>query len=93
MTDVDMQECTLSNVDDMMQSAMVQRQIEGASYMTVLPKIMNNSVIEFEINNPECFLELSKTEVEEKYLKNDKRYVKLKNYSHKMIILPFIFFL
>ena len=35
--------------------------------MRVLPKIMNNSVIEFEINNPECFLELNKTEVEVKY--------------------------
>ena len=67
MVDVDMQECTLSNVDDMMQSAMVQRQIEGASYMTVLPKVVNSSVIEFEINNPECFLELNKTEVEVKY--------------------------
>ena len=67
MTDIDMQECTLSNVDEMMQSAMVQRQIEGASYMTVLPKVMNNSVIEFEINNQECFLELNKTEVEVKY--------------------------
>ena len=67
MADVDMQECTLSNVDDMMQSAMVQRQIEGASYMTVLPKVVNNSVIEFEINNPDCFLELNKTEVEVKY--------------------------
>ena len=67
MADVDMQECTLSNVDDMMQSAMVQRQIEGASYMTVLPKVVNSSVIEFEINNPDCFLELNKTEVEVKY--------------------------
>ena len=67
MTDIDMQECTLSNVDEMMQSAMVQRQIEGESYMTVLPKVMNNSVIEFEINNQECFLELNKTEVEVKY--------------------------
>ena len=35
--------------------------------MTVLPKVMNNSVIEFEINNQECFLELNKTEVEVKY--------------------------
>ena len=67
MADVDMQECTLSNVDDMMQSAMVQRQIEGASYMTVLPKVVNSSVIEFEISNPECFLELNKTEVEIKF--------------------------
>ena len=67
MADVDMQECTLSNVDEMMQSAMVQRQIERASYMTVLPKVVNNSVIEFEINNPDCFLELNKTEVEVKY--------------------------
>ena len=67
MADVDMQECTLSNVDDMMQSTMVQRQIEGASYMMVLPKDVNISVIEFEINSPECFLELNKTEVEVKY--------------------------
>ena len=67
MADVDMQECTLSNVDDMMQSTMVQRQIEGASYMTVLPKVVNSSVIEFDINSSECFLELNKTEVEVKY--------------------------
>ena len=51
MADVDMQECTLSNVDDMMQSTMVQRQIEGASYMMVLPKVVNSSVMEFEINS------------------------------------------
>ena len=61
MADVDMQECTLSNVDDMMQSTMVQRQIEGASYMTVLPKIVNSSLVEFEINSPEYFLEQNKT--------------------------------
>ena len=67
MADVDMQECTLSNVDDMMQSTMVQRQIEGASYMTILTKVVNCSVIEFDINSPECFLELNKTEVEVKY--------------------------
>ena len=58
-----MQKCTLSNVYEMMQRAMVQRQIEGASYMTVLPKVMNNSVIEFEIKNQECFLELNETEI------------------------------
>ena len=44
----------------------VQRQIEGASYMTVLPKVVNSSVIEFDINSPECFLELNRTEVEVK---------------------------
>ena len=67
MADVDMQECTLSNVHDMMQSTMVRRQIEGASYMAVLPKVVNSSVIEFEISSPECFLKLNKTEVEVKY--------------------------
>ena len=45
MADVDMQKRTLSNVDDMMQSAIVQGQIEGASYMKVLPKAVNSSVI------------------------------------------------
>ena len=42
MADVDMQKCTLSNLDDMMQSKMVQRQIERASYMEVLPKVVNS---------------------------------------------------
>ena len=67
MVDVDMQECTLSNVDDMMRGTMVQRQIEGASYTTVLPRLINDSVIEFEINNADGYLELNKTEVEVKF--------------------------
>ena len=46
MVDVDMQECTLSNVNDMMRGKMVQHQIEGASYTTVLPRLINDSVID-----------------------------------------------
>ena len=35
--------------------------------MTILPKVVNSSVIEFKINSPECFLKINKTEVEVKY--------------------------
>ena len=63
MVDVNMQECTLSNVGDMLRGAMVQRQIEDSTYTTILPKVINESAIEFEISNPDCFLELNKTEV------------------------------
>ena len=67
MVDVNMQECTLSNVGDMLRGAMVQRQIEDSTYTTILPKVINESAIEFEISNPDCFLELNKTEVEVKF--------------------------
>ena len=42
MVDVDMQE---GNVDDMMGGTMVQCQLERSSYTTVLPKLINESVI------------------------------------------------
>ena len=67
MVDVNMQECTLSNVGDMLRGAMVQRQIEDSTYTTILPKVINESAIKFEISNPDCFLELNKTEVEVKF--------------------------
>ena len=65
--DIDMGECTFSNVDDMKQGALVQRQIEESKYASIRPRIMNDSVIEFEIKNPDCFLELNKTEIAIKY--------------------------
>ena len=67
LVDFDMQECTLSNVDDMMRGIMMQRQIEGSSYTTVLPRLVNDSVIEFEINYAASYLELNKTVVEAKF--------------------------
>ena len=67
MADVEMVECALSNVDEMTQGAMVQRQIEEADYETVLPHVQNDSVIEFNIESSDCFIELNKTEVEVKF--------------------------
>ena len=65
--DIDMGECTLSNVEEMKQGALVQRQIEESKYSSIRPRIMNDSVIEFEIKNPDCFLEMNKTEIAIKY--------------------------
>lgn len=67
MADIDMNECALSNVNEMTQGAMVQRQIEKSMYTAIRPTVKNDSGIEFEIDNPDCFLELNKTEVEFKY--------------------------
>ena len=66
MADVEMVECALSNVEEMTQGAMVQRQIEEANYETVLPHVQNDSVIEFNIESSDSFIELNKTEVEVK---------------------------
>ena len=35
--------------------------------MTVLPRLINDSVIEFDINNADSYLELNKTEIEIKF--------------------------
>lgn len=67
MADVEMVECALSNVEEMTQGAMVQRQIEEANYETVLPHVQNDSVIEFNIESSDSFIELNKTEVEVKF--------------------------
>ena len=64
MGDVEMVECALSNVQEMDQGAMVQRQIEEAEFETLSPLVENNSVIEFRYENDQCFVELNKTEVE-----------------------------
>ena len=64
MADVEMTECALSNVEQMSQGTMVQRQIEEAIYEKVLPKVLNDSVHEFEIERPGNYIELNKTEVE-----------------------------
>ena len=61
-----MNECALSNVEEMNQGAMVQRQIEKAEYETVSPHLQNDSVIEFKYVNENCFIELNKTEIEVK---------------------------
>ena len=66
MADVEMTECALSNVEHMSQGTMVQRQIEEATYEKILPKVHNDSVHEFEIENAEHYIELNKTEVEVK---------------------------
>ena len=67
MTDIHMSECALSNVNEMTQGAMVQRQIEGSTVMAKRPTIMNDSGIEFEVKNPDSFIELNKTEIEITY--------------------------
>ena len=64
MADVEMTECALSNVEQMSQGTMVQRQIEEATYEKVLPKVYNDSVHEFEIESAGNYIELNKTEVE-----------------------------
>ena len=66
MGDVEMTECALSNVEEMNQGAMVQRQIEKAEYETLSPHLQNDSVIEFKYVNENCFIELNKTEIEVK---------------------------
>ena len=66
MGDVEMNECALSNVEEMNQGAMVQRQIEKAEYETVSPHLQNDSVIEFKYESENCFIELNKTELEVK---------------------------
>ena len=66
MGDVEMNECALSNVEEMNQGAMVQRQIEKAEYETVSPHNKNDSVIEFKYVSEDCFIELNKTEIEVK---------------------------
>ena len=59
MADVEMTECALSNVEQMSQGTMVQRQIEEATNQKILPKVH-----EFEIEKAEHYTELNKTEVE-----------------------------
>ena len=64
--DITMGECALDTLSEMTHGPMVQRQIEDAQFMAVRPIIKSDSGVEFEIKNPEAFLELNKTEVEVK---------------------------
>ena len=66
MPDVEMTECALSNVENMSQGPMVQRQIEDGTYEKIIPKVYNDSVQEFEIESADHYIELNKTEVEVK---------------------------
>ena len=67
MDEVDTNECSLGNINDMSQGMPVQRQIISSTMMTVKPKIMDESVIEFDIKNESSYIDLSKTELECKY--------------------------
>ena len=63
----------IGNINDMSQGMPVQRQIISSTMMTVKPKIMDESVIEFDIKNESSYIDLSKTELACKYriLKGD----------------------
>ena len=60
-------ECTLSNIGQMSQGTMIQRDILDANYVAVQPTIKNSSVIEFQVNSGDNFIELNKTELEVKF--------------------------
>ena len=60
-------ECTLSNIGEMGQGTLIQRDIVDAGYIAVPPTIKNSSVVEFHVNSGDNFLALNKTELEVKF--------------------------
>ena len=60
-------ECTLSNIGQMSQGSLIQRDIVDAGYVAVQPTIKNSSIVEFHIDSGDNFIDLNKSELEVKF--------------------------
>ena len=64
MGDVEMNDCDLSNIQEMNKGPLEQRQIDEGEYEMLSPEVKNDSVIEFKYESENYYVELNKTELE-----------------------------